>query len=89
MLIDATFPGDRNVIKREDEKILKYKDLKTEIQPMWNVKAKVIPVIIGATVTISKSHRQYLSNIPGKHEMKELQTTDISGAAHKLGEVLM
>ena len=32
---------------------------------MWNEKAKVIPVIIGATGTISKSLRQYLSNIPG------------------------
>jgi hypothetical protein len=37
------------------------------------VKAKVIPVITGATGTISKSLRQYLSNIPEKHEIKELQ----------------
>jgi len=34
---------------------------------MWNVKEKVIPVIIGAIGTISKSLRQYPSNIPGKH----------------------
>ena len=40
---------------------------------MWNVTAKVIPVIIGATGTISKSLRQYLSNIPGQQEIKELQ----------------
>jgi hypothetical protein len=40
---------------------------------MWNVKAKVIPVIIGVTGTISKSLRQYLSNITGKHESKEIQ----------------
>jgi len=33
---------------------------------MWNVKTKVIPVIIGATGTISKSFRKYVSNIPGK-----------------------
>jgi alpha-ketoglutarate-dependent taurine dioxygenase len=40
---------------------------------MWNVKARVILVMIGATETISKSLRQYLRNIPGKHEIKELK----------------
>jgi hypothetical protein len=39
MLLNVANPGDRNVIKREAEKILKYKDLITEIQRMWNVKA--------------------------------------------------
>ena len=49
---------------------------------MWNVKAKVIPVTIGATGTISKSFRKYVSNIPGKHEVKELQKTAILGIGH-------
>jgi hypothetical protein len=43
----------------------------------------------GATGTISKSLRQYLSNITGKHKIKELQKTAISATAHKLREVLM
>jgi hypothetical protein len=46
MLIDATIPADRNVIKKEAEKILKHKDLITESQRMWNVKAKLIEVIV-------------------------------------------
>jgi hypothetical protein len=49
---------------------------------MWNVKTKVIPVIIGATGTISKSFRKYVSNIPGKHEVKKLQKTAILGTAY-------
>jgi len=53
MLIDVAIPGDRNVMKKEVE-ISKYKDFMTEIQRMWNVKTKVIPVITGATGTISK-----------------------------------
>jgi len=56
---------------------------------MWNVKTKVIPVIIGATGTISKSFRKYVSNIPGNHEVKELQQTAILGTAHILQKVLM
>jgi hypothetical protein len=62
MLIDVGISGDRYVIKKEAEKILKYKDLKIEIQRMWNVKIKVIPVIIGATGTVSKSFRKYVSD---------------------------
>ena len=82
MLIDVAIPGDRNVIKKEAEKILKYKDLITEIQHMWNVKTRV------ATGTISKSFRKYVSDIPGNHDVKELQKTAIFGTAHILREVL-
>ena len=90
MLIDVAISGDRNVIKKEAEKTLKYKDLTVEIQRMWNVKTKVIPVIIWATGTISKSFRKYVSNIPGNHEVvKELQKTAILGTAHILRKVLI
>jgi len=54
------------------EKILKYKDFIIGIQRMWNVKAK--------NGTSNKRgdwnhfrNTQYLSNVPGKHVIKELQ----------------
>ena len=56
---------------------------------MWNVKTKVIPIIIGATGTISKSFRKHVSNIPAKQEVKELQKTAILGTAHTLRKALM
>jgi hypothetical protein len=46
---------------------------------MWDLETKVIPVIIRATGTISKSLGQYLSYTPGRHEVKKLQTTAIFG----------
>ena len=64
---------------------------------MWNVRAEVISVTmisvtmisvtmisvtIRATGTISKSIRQYQSNIKEKHETKDLQKTAIFGTAH-------
>jgi hypothetical protein len=55
---------------------------------MWNVNTRVIPVIIGATGTISKSFRQYVSSIPGNHEVRELQKTAILGTAHIIRKVL-
>jgi hypothetical protein len=56
---------------------------------MWNVKTRVIPVIIGATGTISKPFRKYVSTIPGYHDIRELQKTAILGTAHILRKVLM
>jgi hypothetical protein len=64
---NVAIPGDSNVVQKEAEKILKYKDLTIEIQRMWNVKTRVIPIIIGATGTISKSFRKY---VPYQETMK-------------------
>jgi hypothetical protein len=71
---------------REDFEI---EDLTIEIQSMWNVKPRVIPVITGATGTISKSFRKYVCTIPGNHDIRELQKTAILGTAHRLRKVLM
>jgi len=57
MLIGVAISGDRNMVKKEAEKILKYKDLAIEIQRMWNVKTKVIPVMIGR-LGLFQSHSQ-------------------------------
>jgi hypothetical protein len=54
MLKDVAISGYRNVIKKEAEKILKYK----EIKRVCNVKTKVILVIIRKTGTISKLFRK-------------------------------
>jgi hypothetical protein len=93
MLIDVAIPGDRNVIKKVAQRIVKYKDLIIEIQRMWNVTAKVIPVITGATGTISESLRQYLNNLPGMHKIKKLQQQQQQKqpywALHTLWKVLM
>jgi ribosomal protein S19 len=59
-LIDVAIPSDKNVIQKEAEKKLKYKNLRIEIQRMWNMKCFVIPVIIGDTVTVSKGLQKYL-----------------------------
>ena len=65
MLTNVGISAERNAIKKEAKKILNYKDFRNK--RIWNLKAKVIPVLIGVTGTMSKSFRKYLSNIPGKH----------------------
>jgi hypothetical protein len=48
----------------------------------------IIIIIIGATGTISKSFRKYVSNIPGNHEVRELRKRAILVTAHILRKVL-
>ena len=57
------------------------------MQRMWNVKTNVIPVIIGATGTILKQFRKYLSNIIEKREIKEINKATILSTAHILRKV--
>jgi hypothetical protein len=47
MLTDVAISGDRNMRKKEAEKILKYKGLKIEIKRIKDVKTNVMPVRIG------------------------------------------
>ena len=89
MLREVAIFGDRNVFKKEAEKILKYKDLITQNWRMWNVNAKLIPVLTGARGTILKSLRQYSSNITGNNEIKEMQKAAILGTAHILRKMLI
>jgi hypothetical protein len=46
---------------------------------MWKVKTKFMSVITEKNGTISKSLRPFPSNIPGKHEIQELQTNSHIG----------
>jgi hypothetical protein len=70
-----------------DDRFLIAITLETE-NPHKNLIIIIIIIIIIMTGTISKSFRKYVSNVPGKHEVKELQKTAILGTAHILWKVL-
>jgi hypothetical protein len=87
-LIDVAIPSDKNVIQKEAEKKLKYKNLSIEIRRMWNMKCFVIQVITGATGIVSKSLQKYLETVSGQHSVDSLQKTAILGTSHIIRKVL-
>ena len=40
-------PGDSRIEEKEKDKIEKYQDLERELQKIWNVKVKIIPLVAG------------------------------------------
>ena len=61
VFIDVSIPVCQNVIKKEAEKITKYRDLEFEVQKCWNLrKTKTIPIVIGALGTASIGVSDYL-----------------------------
>jgi hypothetical protein len=75
-------------VQKETEKKLKYKSLCIEIQRMWNLKCTIIPVLIGATGTVTRSLRKNLEVVPGRHSIDSLQKKAILGTSHKVRKVL-
>jgi hypothetical protein len=86
--IHVAKPADRNVVQKEAEKKLKYRSSGIEIQRMWNLKCTIIPVIIGATGTVTKSLRKNLEAIPGNHSIDSLQKTAVIRTSHTIRKVL-
>ena len=50
-IIDFAVPGDSR-IEEEKEKIEQYRDLRRELQKIWNVRVKIIPLVVGSLAAI-------------------------------------
>ena len=87
-LIDVSVPSDKNIAVKEFDKLSKYKDLEIEIQKMWHLKAKTVPVIVGALGMIKKGCQKHLDKIPGEPCLKEIQKIVLTSTAHILRKTL-
>ena len=80
-IIDVAIPGDARIVTKQEEKIDKYQDLAREIRSLWKVKAKVIPIVIGALGTIPKGLNGYLKEIGVTTRVELLQKSALLGTA--------
>ena len=53
-IIGFAFPGDSRSDEKEKDKIEKYQDLGRDLQKIWNVKVKIIPLVVGSLGAIPK-----------------------------------
>ena len=53
-IINFAVPGDSRIEEKERDTIEKYQDLGKELQKVWNVKLKIIQLVLGSLGAIPK-----------------------------------
>ena len=87
-IIDFAVPGDSRIEEREKDKIEKYKKLGRELQKIWNVKVKIIPLVVGSLGAIPKQFGNRLKQIGITVGTAQVQKTVLLGTARILTKVL-
>ena len=73
---------------RRRRKIEKYQELGRELQKIWNVKVKIIPVVVGSLGAIPKQFGNRLKQIGIAVGAAQVQKTILLGTARILRKVL-
>ena len=79
---------DSRIEEREKYKIEKYQDLGREVQKIWNVKVKIIPLVVGSLGTIPKQFGNRLKQIGITAGTAQVQKTVLLGTARILRKIL-
>ena len=87
-ITDFAVPGDSRIEEKEKDKIEKYQDLGRELQKIWNVKVKIIPLVVGSLGAIPKQFSNRLKQIGITAERAQVQKTVLLGTARILRKVL-
>ena len=88
VLTDLAIPTDGDTSVKATEKQSKYKDLEIDIERMWRMKAKTIPVVIGALGLKRKAMDEYIQKTPGGVRIQELWNITLLRMSHILKKAL-
>ena len=83
-IIDIAVPGDAGIVEKEKEKVEKYPDLRREVARLWNVKAKVVPIVVGGLGAVLPKLSKHLDAIGVITRIELLQKTALLGTARLL-----
>ena len=87
-IIYFAVPGDSRIEEKEKDKIEKYQNLGRELQKIWNVKVKIIPLVVHSLGAIPKQFGNRLKQIGISVGTAHVQKTVLLGTARILRKVL-
>ena len=82
-IIDVAIPEDSGVKEKEAERVEKYQNLGRELKRMWEVKTKVVPVVLGALGTVPLRLKGNLKDIGVDTSITLIQKSALLGSAIK------
>ena len=87
-IIDVAFPEDR-IAEKEKEKVEKYQDLRRELQKIWIVRVKIIPLVGGSLGgALLEQFGNRLKECSITAEIRQAQKTVLLGTARILKRVI-
>ena len=87
-MVDLVVPADHRLKLKEIEKRNKLIDFTRELKNLWNMKVTVMPIVIGALVTVAKGLVQVLEDLEIRGWVEIIQTTAFLRLARILRTVL-
>ena len=87
-IIDFAVPGDSRIEEKEKDKIEKYQELGRELQKIWNVKVRIIPLVVSSLGAIPKKFGNRLKQIGITAGTAQVQKTVLLERARTLRNVL-
>ena len=88
-IVDFAVPADHRIKLKECEKKDKYLDFARELKKkLWNMKVIIIPIVIGAFVTVTKRLLKGLEDLEVGGQVETIQTTALLRTARILRRVL-
>ena len=87
-IIDVAIPEDTGAKEKEAEKVEKYQNLARELRRMWEVKTKVVPIVLGALGTVPLRLKGNLKGIGVDTSITLMQKSALLGSARILRKVL-
>ena len=87
-IIDFAVAGDSRTGEKEKDKMEKYQDLGRELQKVWNVKVRIITLVVGSLGTIPKQFGNRFKQIGITAGTTQVQKTVLLGMARILTKVL-
>ena len=87
-IVDFAVPADHRINLKESEKKDKYLELARYLKKLWNMKATIVPIVIGALGTKTKGLLKDLEDLEVGGQVETIQTTALLRMARILRRVL-